>query len=244
MNSSREQHLPLYISQPHNCVYLPEQQSTSLFVDPAFEIDTRLYLTLLQNGFRRSGDLVYRPHCQQCSACIPVRIPVERFVYSHSQKRVWRKNQDLELCLLEPEFSDEHFELYKRYQQARHNDGSMNDPDPEKYRNFLLSRHINGLFLELRLDGVLAMIAIVDQVNDGLSAVYTFFDPALSSRSLGVYGILLEIEYARRNRLDWLYLGYWIKGCRKMSYKNQYRPFQVFHDDQWQDHEAPPDTHE
>lgn len=244
MNSSREQYLPLYISQPHDCAYLPEQQSTSLFVDPDFKIDTNLYSSLLQNGFRRSGDLVYRPHCQQCSACIPVRIPVERFVRSHSQKRVWRKNRDLVLCQLEPEFRDEHFELYKRYQQARHADGSMNNPDPEKYRKFLLSQHIDGLFLELWLDGVLAALAIVDQIDNGLSAVYTFFDPVLASRSLGVYTILLEIEHARRNGLDWLYLGYWIKDCRKMSYKNQYRPFQVFQNDQWLDHKEPLDTRE
>lgn len=237
MNSSREQHLPLYISQPHDCAYLPEQQSTSLFVDPDFEIDTRLYTTLLQNGFRRSGDLVYRPHCQQCTACIPIRIPVKRFTRSHSQKRVWRKNQGLEMRLLKPEYSNEHFELYKCYQQARHADGSMNNPDPEKYRNFLLSQHINGLFLELRLGGALAALAIVDQINNGLSAVYTFFDPALASRSLGVYTILLEIEHARQNELDWLYLGYWIKDCQKMSYKNLYRPFQVFQNDQWLDHE-------
>lgn len=233
MNTSGEQNLPMYISHPHECAYLPEQQSSSLFVDPAFPVDTQLYGLLLQNGFRRSGDLVYRPHCEHCNACIPIRIPVDRFQPGKTQKRIWRKNRDLEVRTGPPEYSDAHFELYCRYQRARHRDGTMDNPDPERYRQFLLSQHIDGMFLELYLDDVLLAVAVADRVADGLSAVYTFFDPEYDKRSLGVYAVLLEIEEARTRGLDWLYLGYWIRECRKMSYKNQYRPFQIFKGEQW-----------
>ena len=237
MSTLNQRQLALLISQPHTCSYLPDEQSAMLFVDPEQTIDKAIYTQLVQQGFRRSGDLIYRPHCPQCSACIPARVPVDRFMPNRNQKRVWRKNQDLDIRIIEPEFYDEHFDLYCRYQGARHAGGGMDDMDADKYHAFIVANHVDGLFYEIRLNNKLAAVAVVDRLSDGLSAVYTYFDPELSSRSLGNFAVLLEIDEAFKQHLQWLYLGYWIKDCQKMTYKNTYRPLQILQDNQWLDYD-------
>lgn len=233
----------LYLSLPHPCSYLPDRASTIVFVDPQFTLDHQLYGNFVDQGFRRSGDLVYRPYCQSCAACVPVRIPVERFHPTRGQKRVWHKNRDITVSAVEPVFNAEHFDLYLRYQSARHAGSSMDDPDPERYIGFLASRQADTVFYEMRAPqpsgppdspGRLLGVAIVDILPTGLSAVYTFFEPALGSRGLGVYGVLWQIAEAQRRGLPNLYLGYWIAETPKMAYKTQFHPLEALRNGRWQ----------
>ncbi len=223
----------VFLSMPHACSYLPGRSATSLFLDPRQPLDSRQYAAFMRLGFRRSGDLIYRPHCRQCSACIPVRIPVEHFQPNRSQKRIWKRNEDLTVTDSAPLYNDEHFELYQRYQAARHRGGGMDDPDPKKYMNFLGSKYIDSTFYEMRLQGKLLGVAVTDNLPDGLSAVYTFFDPKEKRRALGVLAVLWQIEQARALNLPWVYLGYWIKECSKMSYKGNYRPLEALVNGRW-----------
>ena len=223
----------VFLSMPHPCSYLSGRTATSLFLDPRQPLDSRQYASFMRLGFRRSGDLVYRPHCRECNACIPVRIPVERFRPNRGQKRVWQRNRDLIVIAQQPVFRQEQFDLYRRYQAARHAGGGMDDPDPQKYLNFLGARHIHTVFHEFRLREKLLGVAVTDILPDGLSAVYTFFDPDEKRRALGVHAVLWQIEHARERQLPWLYLGYWIEECPKMSYKGHYRPLEAFLQGHW-----------
>ena len=223
----------VFLSMPHACSYLPGCTATSLFLDPRQPLDSRQYAAFMRLGFRRSGDLIYRPHCRECNACVPVRVPVNRFQPDRGQRRIWKRNQDLSVVARPPVFQQEHFELYQRYQSSRHPGGGMDDPDPQKYLNFLGSRHIHTVFYEMRLGQKLLAVAVTDILPDGLSAVYTFFNPDEKRRALGVYAVLWQIEHARERALSWLYLGYWIKECQKMAYKGRYRPLEVFLQGHW-----------
>ena len=223
----------VFLSMPHACSYLPGRAATSLFLDPRQPLDSRQYASFMRLGFRRSGDLIYRPHCRQCSACIPVRIPVEHFLPNRGQRRIWKRNQDLTVTASMPLHNDEHFDLYQRYQAARHRGGGMDDPDPKKYMNFLGSKYIDTTFYEMRLQGKLLGVAVTDNLPDGLSAVYTFFDPEEKRRALGVLAVLWQIEQTKARKLPWLYLGYWIKECAKMSYKANYRPLETLINGRW-----------
>jgi len=225
--------LEFYLTQPHACSYLENQQAVSLIVDPAATIDTSRYSALSGYGFRRSGAHVYRPQCPDCKACIPVRIPVADFKPKRTQKRILRRNEDMSVHRIKPEFSDEHFALYLRYQTCRHPGGGMDDPNPDKYMGFIKSPAIETLLYEFRQGADLMAVAVVDQLTQALSSVYTFYDPRAKNRSLGVYTLLWTIEEAQRLRLNWLYLGYWIAECPKMSYKDQYRPLEAFVEGHW-----------
>lgn len=231
--TSRHKQPEIFLSMPHACSYLPGRTATSLFLDPRQPLDSRQYAGFMRLGFRRSGDLIYRPHCRECTACIPVRVPVDEFVPNRGQRRVWKRNQDLNVIARPPAYQSEHFALYQRYQAQRHPGGGMDDPDPQKYMNFLGSKHINTVFYEFRRNHELLAVAVTDLLPDGLSAVYTFFAPEEKQRGLGVYALLWQIEHARERGLPWLYLGYWIRECAKMSYKSQYRPLEAFIQGRW-----------
>lgn len=223
----------LFATPEHDCSYLPGKDATTLFVDPEFPKDPGVYSLLSRNGFRRSGEHVYRPNCQNCSACIPVRVPVDKFVPRRSQRRILRDNRDLRVVPHESEFCEEHFLLYSRYLGARHANGGMDNPTRRQYREFLLSSWSSTVLYEFRLGGHLVAVAATDQLTDGLSAVYTFFDPDFSTRSIGTYSILWQIEEGRRRGLEWLYLGYWIAESPKMLYKQEFRPQERFLDGSW-----------
>ncbi len=223
----------LFLSLPHSCSYLPGRRSTSLFLDPRRKLDSETYAHFVRLGFRRSGDFVYRPHCGPCDACVPVRIPVARFRPNRSQRRVARRNADLTMHARPPAFSDEHFALYARYQAARHPGGGMDDPDPDKYLAFLAASRIDTVFHEFRLAGRLLAVAVVDYLPDSLSAVYTFFDPDEKARSLGTYAVLWQVAEARRRGLRYVYLGYWIADCAKMSYKAGFVPLEACRHGVW-----------
>lgn len=224
----------LYLSMPHPCSYLTGRQSTILFVDPQRVLANGEYGNFVRQGFRRSGDLVYRPHCQNCTACVPVRVPVREFVPNRSQRRNWSRNSDLAVTEMPVRFDAGHFELYQRYQAARHPDSGMNDADPQKYLGFLASRQVETALYEFRQAERIIAIAVADLLPDGLSAVYTFFDPDEKERGLGVFAVLWEIDQARRRGLEYLYLGYWIEQSPKMSYKINYQPLEFYRSGQWE----------
>ncbi len=225
--------LVFYATPEHPCSYLNDRLATTMFVDPKTDVDQSLYTRLSQLGFRRSGHHYYKPRCNGCNACIPVRIPVDKFEPSRSQYRTWKKNQDLQVTRCEPRFRQDHFALYQRYINERHHDGDMFPPTLDQYESFLLESRRETQFVEFRHQSRLLAIAVTDTTQDGLSSIYTFFDPSETRRALGVFGILWQIEEARNRQLPYLYLGYWIRNCNKMSYKTNYRPIEVLVRDNW-----------
>ena len=227
--------LSFYATPEHECSYLPDRQAITLFADPQAKLDNHIYSTLSQYGFRRSGNHIYRPSCTTCSECIPVRIPVNDFKPRRVQRRIWQKNQDLQVSMMGAEYKAEQHDLYNKYIQSRHPEGGMNDPDPEKYIEFLTSEWSVTRFMEYRLHNKLLAVSVIDILEDGISAVYTFFDPDTAKRSLGTLAILSGIEFTRESGLKWLYLGYLIKECDKMSYKSQFQPQQHFIQGNWID---------
>ncbi len=226
--------LTLFLTPPHVCGYFPERMAATLFVDPRYRMTPTVYRLLLARGFRRSGVQVYRPYCGECQDCVPIRIPVESFKAGRSFRRVWNKNRDLTVTVSQALYSDERFQLYKSYIDSRHDDGPMADPSIDDFTSFLDCSWGTPHFVDFRLDGRLVMVATLDYMQDSLSAVYTYFDPALSRRSLGTYAILWEIAEARRLGRQWLYMGYWVETCRKMSYKSRFRPMEVYKEQQWE----------
>lgn len=226
--------LVFFATPAHDCSYLPDREATTMFVDPRANIDKKLYSQLTTLGFRRSGSHYYRPHCEACNACIPVRLNVNHFQPDRSQRRVMKKNSDLECTLVPAAFSESYYQLYANYVELRHKDGDMYPPSREQFTSFLVEGATDSLFLEMRKDGVLVGLAAVDSLDDGLSAIYTVFDPDFEHRSLGTFGVLWQIEEARRRGLPHLYLGYWIEQCRKMNYKTRFKPIEALQDGSWQ----------
>jgi arginine-tRNA-protein transferase len=191
-------------------------------------------------GFRRSGAFTYRPYCDNCRACVPVRIVTESFQPSRAQRRARKRHSHLTAELLELKYSAEHYALYLRYQSCRHSGGGMDQDSREQYRHFLLQSNVDSRLIEFREDGTLRMVSIVDELQDGLSSVYTFFDPDVEGASFGTYNILWQIELCRKLDLAYLYLGYWIGLSRKMAYKIQFQPMQGLIDGKWQPIEDQP----
>lgn len=227
--------LRLFVTPEQRCGYLPERRARNLVADPELS-GQGLYDRLIGLGFRRSGDHLYRPYCAGCAACLSLRVAAARFRPNRSQRRCRQKNADLRALWRPVRFDPEHYALYARYVAGRHPDGGMDDPDPDGYRDFLLSRWCAGLLCELRdAAGRLYAVAVVDALADGLSAVYTFFDTAADcrARGLGTLAILLLIDETARRGLPWAYLGYQIADCRKMAYKAAFRPHQVFDGGRW-----------
>lgn len=228
------QRIQFYLTAHYDCSYLPGQRARSQVATPTHLIDGGAYSALIRAGFRRSGQFTYRPHCEQCQACVPVRVEVDRFVPNRTQRRCLKRNQHLSARFFPLDFKDEHYALYRAYLGSRHAGGGMDKDGPEQYTQFLLSSNVDTVMVEFRDGETLVMVAVIDQVENGLSAVYTFFDPAREQDSLGVYGVLWQIELARRLELPYLYLGYWIAESRKMAYKKQYSPLEGLIDGRWQ----------
>jgi len=225
--------LRFFTTPPHDCSYLEGKQATTLFVDPLAKIDKDLYSSLSSVGCRRSGSHIYRPYCQNCSACIPVRIPVSTFTFKRRHQRVLRKNSDIEVEKIKPIATDELFDLYKRYIDERHADGDMYPASAEQFNSFLVEGRDEAAFYVFRAKGKLLAVTVADEMNDGMSAIYSFFEPDSETRSPGVFAILWLIQEARRCGLDYVYLGYWIKQCQKMSYKLDYKPIQLYINNHW-----------
>ena len=222
------------ITPEHECSYLDDHTAITLFVDPEYPIVMQQYSSLAKLGFRRSGSNIYRPHCNECCLCIPVRVPVDEFKPNRSQRRNKTLNKDLDMNVKDAVFNDEHYQLYRRYMKGRHAGGGMDNDEPDSYENLIKADWSSSKLLEFRLDNKLMMVAVIDIFDDSISAVYTFFDPDYPDRGLGVFGILSEIDYIKSQKLEWLYLGYWNPKTNKMSYKINYQPMEFFDGQEWQ----------
>jgi arginine-tRNA-protein transferase len=201
---------------------------------PSHLIDGGAYGELVQAGFRRSGAFTYRPYCDHCRACVPVRIVTAGFEANRTQRRIRKKHTALDACVLDLKYNAEHYGLYLRYQAARHAGGGMDQDSREQYRHFLLQSNVDTRLVEFREDGELRMVSIIDELQDGLSSVYTFFDPDMAGASYGTYNILWQIERCRSRGLPYLYLGYWIEQSRKMAYKINFQPIEGLINSRWQ----------
>jgi arginine-tRNA-protein transferase len=226
--------LHLYLTAPYPCSYLEGMEARSQVATPSLLITTPVYSELVRHGFRRSGTFTYRPHCSTCHQCIPVRVVVAEFMSTRSQRRSWKRHNALDITLHALKDKAEYFDLYRRYQEVRHRDGGMDDDSPDQYRSFLLQSHVDTLLVEFREKDELRMVSVIDVLQDGLSAVYTFYDPDIPHASFGTYNVLWQIELCRKLQLPYLYLGYWIAGSKKMAYKANFQPLQGLQDDTWQ----------
>jgi arginine-tRNA-protein transferase len=226
--------LQFYATSPYPCSYLPDRQARSQVATPAHLIDAEIYSALVRTGFRRSGIFTYRPHCDNCRACTPVRLPVAELQPRRSQRRALKKHAGLIARELPLVFLDEHYALYNRYQQARHPGGGMDEDSHEQYAQFLLQSRVDTRLIEFSEDGIVRMVSLIDVLSDGLSSVYTFYDPDIAGASFGVYNILWQAAQCEALGLPYLYLGYWIAESRKMAYKKDFQPIEGLIDGQWQ----------
>lgn len=227
--------LTLLHTPPYPCSYLPEHMARSQVVSARTPLSPHHYDHLIQTGFRRSGPLCYRPDCDLCRACLSVRLVVRQLRHDRSQKRAIRRHQPTLSAQETPlVFCEEHYALYRRYQESRHPGGGMDNDQREEYAQFLLEGPARSHLIEFRESGVLRMVSLIDRVADGLSAVYCFFEPGLAGSSFGTFNILWQADCCQRLGLPYLYLGYWIENSRKMAYKAHFRPLEVFVDGRWQ----------
>lgn len=225
--------LQFYSTAVYPCSYLPGLGARSQVAAPTHLINNETYSQLVEQGFRRSGLFTYRPHCDRCQACLPIRVDVNGFKANRSQRKAWKRHSELIAREQPLHWNNEHFELYQRYQSGRHAGAGMDEDSRSQYTQFLLTSRVNSKLIEFRLpSGLLQMVSIVDVLDTGLSSVYTFFDPDAAG-SLGTYGVLWQLHQCDNLRLPWLYLGYWIRESRKMAYKSQYRPFQILRHGVW-----------
>lgn len=233
-----------YITAPQACPYLPGRQERKLFTHLTVDRPPALIDNLLKGGFRRSQSIAYTPHCEGCSACVSVRVPVDDFRPSRSMRRIVNRNRDLAVRRVPAIATSEHYSLFRRYIDSRHGDGGMADMTVLDFSVMIEDSPIQTFLTEYRLKpneplardyplGPLKAVALCDQLSDGISMVYSFFDTGEDWRSLGTFMILESIERTRRHGLPFLYLGYWVAGSPKMAYKIRFQPQEHLTPDGW-----------
>ena len=227
--------LEFYITPDHDCPYLKDKQSKTVFLNPEVEPQVNIYQWLINKGFRRSGDHIYRPHCDDCRACLSIRLSPETFKPSKQQRRCLKNGKRFTTRTQPATFDSEHYKLFEKYINTRHTDGDMYPTSEKQYKDFVLTNWANSQFLDFTdpLTSKLIGCCVFDELETGLSAVYTFFDPDYSKFSLGRLAVLKLLELCKFLKHDYVYLGYWIKDCQKMSYKGEYRPLECYIDDRW-----------
>ncbi|THB72411.1 MAG: arginyltransferase [Gammaproteobacteria bacterium] len=227
------QRISFYLTPPHPCSYIAGNTASTAFADPNIKLTPAHYNHLIRYGFRRSGKHIYRPHCDNCSACISIRVKTNEFKAGRRFKRVLSNNSDLICEITDNANREEHYQLYRKYISSRHQGGEMDEDNPDTYKEFICSNWSSTIYLEARLQQKLLGVAVIDQVENGISAVYSFFDPDYPKRSLGNYLILKQIELNNKINQEYLYLGYWIEKSQKMNYKADYKPHQLFIEGKW-----------
>ncbi|WP_286235566.1 arginyltransferase [Thalassotalea sediminis] len=223
----------LGVSQEFPCNYLPEKEERLLIaVDERLQTSEK-YTWLMHQGFRRSGDQIYRPYCENCNACQSLRVVAAAFKPTKSQKRLQKKNQHL-VVVIKDTLQNYYYPLYEQYINEVHFDGAMYPPSEKQFQSFLSSQLCSQLFIELWHEETLVSVAVTDVLEDGLSAVYTFYHPQYRKTGIGSYSILNQIQVAISHKKTFLYLGYQIDDCQKMNYKNRYFPHQILQNNRWQ----------
>ena len=227
--------IQFYVTTNYSCGYINGQDAQSIVATPYKNVNSKNFKSLISQGFRRSGQYVYKPNCKNCKACIPIRLLASNFKASRSQKRLKKYLNELTVKLLPLNFNEEHYNLYVNYQNKRHRNNDKSEDDVADYNDFLINSNVNSKLVEFRLNNQLKIITIIDIIDNGISAVYTFYDCSDQKLSLGTMSIIWLLEYCKKESLPFLYLGYWIYESQKMKYKINFKPYELMIEGVWQE---------
>jgi len=227
--------IQFYTTTEYSCSYIDKMDAQSLVATSYKSINQNIFQDLIKKGFRRSGQYIYKPNCKSCTACIPIRLVAKKFMPSKSQKRIYRKHENLKVQESSLIFKQEHFDLYLKYQNKRHSFINNDQNNLGDYTDFLIKSNVKSKLFEFRDGDLLKIVSIVDIMSDGISAVYTFFDPDDEKVSYGTHSIIWLINWCKTQQLKYMYLGYWIGECNKMKYKTNFKPYELYIKAYWQE---------